>query len=151
MSTDTDPTWRRATIDVKPLAKRRTVPNQLSAEELARKPIKPKPAFVIKANLRARTQGAFDAKIDLHGLTESAAHQTLLAFIDRAVLQGQRHVLVITGKGGKTAAGLAGALRTNVPRWLDAAPQGRHVADITTAPQQQGGDGAYIIRLKKQR
>ena len=147
MTSDNDPTWRAATIDVKPLPKRRTVLAVLSPEELARKPIKPKAAFVVKAAQRARAPDAVEATLDLHGLTEAAAHQALLAFIERVAARGARQVLVVTGKG----AGLSGALRTNVPRWLEAAPQGRFVSQINVAPPSRGGDGAYIVRLKKPR
>ena len=46
-----------------------------------------------------RGQIAPDARIDLHGMTEAAAHRALLAFLAGAQARGLRLVLVITGKG----------------------------------------------------
>ncbi len=65
-----------------------------------------------------------DARIDLHGLTQAAAHRRLLGFLEDARRQGARIVLVITGKGapaelagpGDTGRGI---LRRAVPAWLE--------------------------------
>jgi DNA-nicking Smr family endonuclease len=40
-----------------------------------------------------------EARIDLHGMTQAAAHPALSGFIMRARAEGKRLVLVITGKG----------------------------------------------------
>jgi DNA-nicking Smr family endonuclease len=44
-----------------------------------------------------------DARIDLHGMTQSAAHRRLLRFLDEARGEGARIALVITGKGAPDA------------------------------------------------
>ena len=48
----------------------------------------------------ARGTQAIDARIDLHGRTQSEAHAALLRFLRRAQAKGAKTVLVITGKGG---------------------------------------------------
>src|ERR1700693_3130874 len=40
-----------------------------------------------------------DARIDLHGKTQAAAHRTLFAWLTNAHKSGHRLVLVVTGKG----------------------------------------------------
>ncbi len=40
-----------------------------------------------------------DARIDLHGMTQTAAHRTLFAWLTAAHERGHRLVLVVTGKG----------------------------------------------------
>jgi len=46
-----------------------------------------------------RGQIAPGARIDLHGMTEAAAHGALLSFLTGAQMRGVRLVLVITGIG----------------------------------------------------
>lgn len=95
------------------------------------------------------------AKLDLHGLTESAAHGTLMTFLIAAHRRGDRLVLVVTGKGvARESAGLLfergrGVLRQMVPRWLEEAPMAKIVADKRWAHRRHGGDGALYIYLRK--
>ena len=95
------------------------------------------------------------AKLDLHGMTERAAHGTLLTFLIAAHRRGDRLVLVVTGKGApsETAGPLfehgRGVLRQMVPRWLDEAPMAKIVAEKRWAHRRHGGDGALYIYLRK--
>jgi DNA-nicking Smr family endonuclease len=61
----------------------------------------------------ARGRLPIDGRIDLHGLTQSEAHNLLFGFLARAHERGLRHVLVITGKGA--SRGSEGALKRAVP------------------------------------
>lgn len=92
-----------------------------------------------------RGEMAPDAKLDLHGLTEAAAHGTLLTFLHAAHRRGDRLVLVVTGKG---EAG-RGVLKAMVPRWLDEAPMQKIVAEKRWAHRRHGGDGALYVYLRK--
>jgi DNA-nicking Smr family endonuclease len=83
-------------------------------------------------------------RIDLHGLTETQAHAQLQAAIAQALREGRKKLLVITGKG----SGQQGALKRNVPRWLELIPQ---VTGCQTASPREGGEGALIVRLKVNR
>jgi DNA-nicking Smr family endonuclease len=95
------------------------------------------------------------AKLDLHGLTESAAHGTLTTFLIAAHRRGDRLVLVVTGKGTASESPHLlfehgrGVLRQMVPRWLEEAPMARIVADKRWAHRRHGGDGALYIYLRK--
>lgn len=136
-------TWQRATSDVRPLKKKRILPKTVTPEELRKKPIKPKAGFVVRASARS----LYDAKLDLHGLTEAGAHQLLMEFVYKQAKRGARKLLIITGKG----SGKAGVLRANVPRWLDVEPLCNSISSVEPAPDQLGPDGAFLIRLKKPR
>jgi Uncharacterized protein conserved in bacteria len=85
------------------------------------------------------------AKLDLHGLTEAAAHGTLLTFLAAAHRRGDRLVLIVTGKG---EAG-HGVLKQMVPRWLDEAPMAKLIADKRWAHKRHGGEGALYVYLRK--
>ncbi|MFI4936493.1 MAG: Smr/MutS family protein [Caulobacterales bacterium] len=65
----------------------------------------------------------------------------------RAVDEGWRSVLVITGKG---ALG-DGVLRRHAPDWLAEPPLREHVAGISEAHRRHGGDGALYVALKRRR
>ncbi|WP_347267058.1 Smr/MutS family protein [Paracoccus sp. (in: a-proteobacteria)] len=105
---------------------------------------------------RQMTRGkvAPDARIDLHGLTLSAAQPVLTRFVLQAHAQGRRLLLVITGKGrqGDSWAPLPirpGALRHNVPHWLGAPPLAGVVLQVRPAHRRHGGEGAYYVYLRR--
>jgi len=89
-----------------------------------------------------------EARIDLHGLTQSEAHGLLLGFLQRAHLRRLRHVLVITGKG--SSLGSDGVLRHAVPMWF-ATPSFRvFVNGYEDAARNHGGTGAIYVRMRRQ-
>jgi DNA-nicking Smr family endonuclease len=103
----------------------------------------------------ARGHQDIDARIDLHGLTQSEAHAELLHFLRSAGARGARLVIVITGKGSKNFGargdGESGVLRRQVPQWL-ALPEFRHyVIGYEPAHATHGGEGALYVRLRRPR
>ena len=106
-------------------------------------------AGIDNASSRRLTQGRFeiDQRLDLHGMTQMAAHARLRQFIQNAASQGDRTVLIITGKG---AAG-QGVLRQKVPEWLKEPPLARLVMAIAQASGKDGGGGALYVRLRRDR
>jgi DNA-nicking Smr family endonuclease len=97
-----------------------------------------------------------DARIDLHGLTEDKAHETLLSFLRRTQQTGGKLALVITGKGNPAVAeGAAwterrhGALKEMVPRWLNEKIFAALIAGSRPAHRRHGGDGALYVYLRK--
>jgi len=88
-----------------------------------------------------------EARLDLHGLTQAAAHRALVRFIAGAAADGVRLALVITGKG----RGGEGVLREAVPRWLGEAATRAHILAVTPAPPQLGGGGALCVLLRRRR
>lgn len=90
-----------------------------------------------------------DARIDLHGMRQREAHRALSAFLISAQARGDRHVLVITGKGSGARPGERGVLNREVPRWLNE-PEFRHmVVGFTPAHKRHGGEGALYVRLRR--
>jgi DNA-nicking Smr family endonuclease len=96
---------------------------------------------------------AIDARVDLHGLTQAAAHRRLAAFLADTQAQGARLVLVITGKGGGIASSgeERGVLRRMVPIWLAAPDLRPLVVGFETAGRSHGGEGALYVRIRRGR
>ena len=98
----------------------------------------------------ARGTQAIDARIDLHGRTQSEAHAALLRFLHRAQSNGAKTVLVITGKGGNRDSE-RGVLKRQVPMWL-ALPEFRGlVVGFGDAAIGHGGAGALYVRVRRGR
>jgi len=89
-----------------------------------------------------------DATLDLHGMTQDAAHAVLLRFVGRAAESGLRCVLIVTGKGGREGTGI---LRAQVPRWLNEAALRPYLLAIHRARPRHGGEGALYVLLKRKR
>ena len=97
-----------------------------------------------------------EARIDLHGMTQTQALPALTGFIMRALADDRRMVLVITGNGrDRDEAGpipvRRGVLRHNVPGWLRAGPVAKQILDILPAHQSHGGEGAFYVYLRRRR
>jgi DNA-nicking Smr family endonuclease len=98
-----------------------------------------------------------EARLDLHGMTQEQAHDSVTSFLNRAEFNGYRCVLVITGKGfrrvGEAEGGTReiGILKSAVPRWLNEAPNRARILAITEAQPKDGGGGAFYILLRRKR
>lgn len=90
-----------------------------------------------------------EARLDLHGRTLAEAQREVGAFLAGAAARGLRCVLIITGKGRVGAPG--GTLRTELPRWLDAARAGGPVLAAAEARPEDGGAGARYVLLRRAR
>lgn len=84
-------------------------------------------------------------ELDLHGYVKGEALKLLEQFIAGAYSQGQRAVLVITGKGINSADGPV--LQGAVAAWLRREGRGM-VAEFVPAPRDKGGSGAFVVFLK---
>lgn len=96
-----------------------------------------------------RGQLAIEGRLDLHGLTQAAAHARLDRFLASSQERGLRCVLVITGKGRVSEEG--GVLRQMVPRWLNIPPSQGRVLSMSQAQPKDGGGGALYLLLRKRR
>ena len=98
---------------------------------------------------------AIDARIDLHGMTQQAAHGRLVRFLKEAQAEGGRLALVITGKGRSDAEGIfgheRGVLRRAVPLWLSGAEMRPYVIGFGEAAPPHGGSGALYVRIRRVR
>jgi len=105
----------------------------------------------------SRGQLVPEAKLDLHGLTEAAAHRALVTFLRAAHMRGVRLALVVTGKGLESThdepfdmgVRKRGVLRAMTPRWLKEPEMSRFVADTRSAHRRHGGAGALYVYLRK--
>jgi DNA-nicking Smr family endonuclease len=177
LSDEEETLWSGVTRSVKPLrsgtAKRKAAAKAVSADDLKpapqrmSKPLRPamptakKSAPLAPLDKRqkqrvARGRQAIDARIDLHGMTQSQAHAALMHFVRQAQGTGARLVLVVTGKGSGKASETSydaererGVLRRQVPLWL-ALPEFRpFIVGFDEAHIAHGGQGALYVRLRR--
>jgi DNA-nicking Smr family endonuclease len=139
----------------KPEVKARRASSSAVVSVPARAPAKPKESPLVPLDRRAKQKLArgslsIDARLDLHGRSQSQAHAALLRFLRRAQSDGAKTVLVITGKGGSIDSE-RGVLRRQVPLWL-ALPEFRGlVVGFGAAAISHGGDGALYVRMRRAR
>lgn len=109
---------------------------------------------------RKMTRGKLEpeARIDLHGMTRAQAQTALTGFVLSAQARGLRLVLVITGKGrdrdedtGAPMPRRAGALRHDLPHWLQHPALRPAVLELRPAHRSHGGDGAFYVYLRRRR
>ncbi len=124
------------------------------------RPGKKPPRPGIEPNLKQRLMRGreeIDGTIDLHGMRQAEAHAALTRFIHARHARGDRTLLVITGKGLKKLSDDAaviverGVLRQMLPIWLTEPGLAPLVAGWDVAAQSHGGDGAFYVRLRRDR
>ena len=154
MGKQADPSDRRENQDqsqcIKPRAQRlveppkTTTPHRSYAHGQA-------PGLEKRTQMRLRRgQVAIEARLDLHGMTQSQAHDRVYRFLEAAHNNGLRTVLVITGKGLR-GDGQIGVLRSAVPRWLNEPPLRDWIKAFDHAAPRDGGEGALYILLRRRK
>jgi DNA-nicking Smr family endonuclease len=168
--------WESVAKQIKPLRKR---PRAAKAEE-AEAPALPKPAASARPRPPAkiprppkpepppaapplaplgrrersqlsRGKKQIDARLDLHGMTQTRAHHALSGFLQRAHHDGLTFVLIITGKGKMGAESERGVLRRQVPHWLSLPEFRALVVGFEEAHIGHGGEGALYVRIRRAR
>jgi DNA-nicking Smr family endonuclease len=120
-------------------------------------PPKPAPPPLAPIGRRERSQLSrgrkeIDARLDLHGMTQTRAHRVLFTFLQRAHSDGLTFVLVITGKGKAGGAeSERGILRRQVPQWLSLPEFRSLVVGFEEAHIGHGGEGALYVRVRRSR
>jgi DNA-nicking Smr family endonuclease len=89
-----------------------------------------------------------DARLDLHGHRADEARDALATFLHDKRQRGERCVLVIHGKGEHSPGGI-GVLRGEMAAWLSQGPASTHVAAFATAREEDGGEGALYVLLRR--
>jgi DNA-nicking Smr family endonuclease len=89
-----------------------------------------------------------DARLDLHGMGVREARAQLELFLRTMRSRGERCVLVIHGKGAHSPQG-TGILRGEIAAWLSQGASSQHVAAFVTASDQDGGEGAVYVLLRR--
>ncbi len=166
--------WERMAKEIKPLRKKPrsgktepasveaettaagkadTPPNSLAPAKMppATRPIAP-PLAPLGRRERAqlsRGRKQIDARLDLHGMTQTRAHRELFGFLQRAHSDGLTFVLVITGKGRAGDDPERGVLRRQVPQWLSLPEFRALVVGFEEAHIGHGGEGALYVRIRR--
>jgi DNA-nicking Smr family endonuclease len=92
-----------------------------------------------------------EARLDLHGSSRAAALAALERFLASAEAAGQRCVLVVHGRGNRSAAD-GPVVRPAVWEWLaDSRRTRAAVLAFTSAPPRLGGAGATLVLLRRPR
>jgi DNA-nicking Smr family endonuclease len=168
--------WESVAKQVKPLRKRHRVAKPpaapperetkaapqpvASAKPTAPAPLvaPPRPAPPLLAPIGRRERShlsrgrkEIDARLDLHGMTQTRAHRALFGFLQRAHHDGLTFVLVITGKGKMGAGSERGVLRRQVPEWLSLPEFRTLVVGFEEAGIGHGGEGALYVRVRRSR
>lgn len=92
-----------------------------------------------------RAYGPVEATLDLHGMGRVEAYGAVHHMLERAHQAGQRHVLIITGKGRLGE----GILRAQLPHWLNEPGLRARVVGMAQATPNNGGSGVYHVILKR--
>jgi DNA-nicking Smr family endonuclease len=137
-------------------AKQAAPPKPLPSARIAPAP-KPAPPPLAPLGRRERSQLSrgrkeIDARLDLHGMTQTRAHRALSGFLQRAHSDGLTFVLVITGKGRAMGPeSERGVLRRQVPQWLSLPEFRTLVVGFEEAHIGHGGEGALYVRIRRSR
>lgn len=106
----------------------------------------------------AKGDREIDGVLDLHGMTQAAAHNRLVDFLLGAWAQGWRCVLVITGKGMEKPdhrpwpePEQRGILRRALPQWINEPPLKGKILALTHARPHHGGMGAFYVLIRRDR
>lgn len=159
--------WSRVAATVRPFTGNRPValplPPKPQPLPVAKRvePIPPRP-LIRPANAPSSVAGAtldggWDSKlrkgdirpdriIDLHGHTLAAAHDVLSQALDQAHADGDRVLLIITGKG---RADRPSRIRAELAHWLDAGVMRSRIASLRGAHPRHGGAGAFYVILRR--
>ncbi|RYE00593.1 MAG: DNA mismatch repair protein MutS [Sphingomonadales bacterium] len=169
--------WQLVIATVKPIAGRKAVPKAAMAPAAAapppgakpapRKmkpappPAPPPPRSVAKA---ANTlDGSWDRQlsrglvspesaIDLHGHSLASAYDRLDRGLEQAIAQGDRVLLLVTGKPPRAESErphARGAIRAAVGDWLASSRHAGRIAAVRNAHPRHGGSGALYIVLRR--
>lgn len=96
----------------------------------------------------SRGEPAPRERIDLHGMRREPAGRVLARRLEGAHAQGLDCVIVIHGRGQRSATGEA-VLRDALPGWLTTGRNARLVRAFAQAPGRLGGAGATLVLLKR--
>ena len=105
-----------------------------------------------------------DRSLDLHGMTQEKAYTVLVRTVHACIKNGDRTLIVVTGKGGKrfVQTGQSAAYRTRadfdqfggvlkrmVPLWLESEDLRPFVHSYSVAGKEHGGEGALYVLLRR--
>ena len=111
-----------------------------------------------KDNLQKKNEKLFNRyKFDFHGYSIDDANKKVEELISKSFEEGVKELLIVTGKGIHSnkqedvyTSKEYGKLQNSLPEFIKNNPElSSKIEKIKQAPQELGGDGALIIKLKK--
>jgi DNA-nicking Smr family endonuclease len=97
-----------------------------------------------------RGEFAYQAMIDLHGMSAAAARIEVERFITNALAEGRREVLIVHGRGHNSKDNVP-VLKERLKSWLARGRIGRGILAFTSARPADGGAGALYVLLRRRR
>ncbi|MCC6763259.1 MAG: Smr/MutS family protein [Deltaproteobacteria bacterium] len=97
-----------------------------------------------------RGEFAYQAMIDLHGMSAAAARVEVERFVMRSVAEGKRVVLIVHGRGRNSKDNVP-VLKERLKSWLARGRIGRATLAFASARPADGGTGALYVLLRRQR
>ena len=97
-----------------------------------------------------RGEFAWQAHLDLHGMTASEARPAVERFLVDSLRAGRRCVLVVHGRG-HNSKDRTPVLKEKLVSWLARSALSRMVLAFTTARPHDGGAGAMYVLLRRDR
>ncbi len=168
LTSDEAEAWSRVVAGAKPIGARDRDLKKLMASLVPQTAEKPETVVVLKAapDVKAEAPRAklptapahrggdkrvrrgrvdLSRRIDLHGHTQMSAARVVRHFLSEAREEGERTVLVITGKGRNGVS----VIRRNFLEWLGSAEGAALVSGYAEAHAKHGGAGAFYVFLRK--
>jgi DNA-nicking Smr family endonuclease len=102
------------------------------------------------ANKFSKGKYPIDARLDLHGMYQDAARESVVNLINHSYATGRRCVLIITGKG-QESEGKTGVIKDQLPRWLNMPDLRPKILGFSLSRPQHGGNGAFYVMIKKKK
>jgi DNA-nicking Smr family endonuclease len=93
---------------------------------------------------------AWQAHLDLHGMTAAVARDAVEQFVVKGARDGLRCLLIVHGRGLNSKDQVP-VLKENMKSWLARGRIGRHVLAFTSAKAADGGAGALYVLLRRDR
>lgn len=85
-------------------------------------------------------------ELDLHGLTQTEAEQSIIQFLNQAIQQNERYLCIIHGQGRHSKDGKP-ILKDFTYQWLEHGSFSSHI--LIATPTKQSSGGACNILLRK--
>ncbi|GAA0313791.1 hypothetical protein GCM10009087_25180 [Sphingomonas oligophenolica] len=120
-------------------------------------PARPKPGTTLDGSWDKQLSRGLvspDRSIDLHGHNLGSAHALLDSALEQAVRDGDRVILLVTGKPPLPSSArphARGAIRAAVGDWLAGSRHAGAIAAVRGAHPRHGGAGALYIILRRPR
>lgn len=88
-----------------------------------------------------------DARLDLHGYTIAAAYQAVTNFLEMSHFRQLKCIEIVTGRGDPERG--TGALRREVPLWLETPALRKYVSSTSWPIASRGGTLQIMLQRNK--